>query len=168
MRLTGSVLSGLIRPVPSRLAQLLGLAALALPAIAGFGCKKFAASGPTDAGDYTVVHVRDGGDVRVHLGPGPIPAEFPPGLPLCPGAQFESISRTGKDVVLMLVTRDPPDAALAFYRRQPGYEVTFDSEIEGMRVLNVTHPGSGKKFQVLAEVEGRATRVSLVAPLTSP
>ena len=118
-----------------------------------------------DSAGYAVVRDKDGGETRVHLGAGPIPPEFPPTMALYPGAEFNSTARTAKSVVLSLSTKDSLEAVFAFYRKQPGYDEISDLEVDDMRVLHLKHRASGKDFQVVAKIDGRTTKVSLVAPL---
>ncbi len=153
----------LVQADSRRLARLVVLAFL--PAITGSGCKGLGGRASQDKAEgYEMVRLPDGGDTQVRLGPGSIPPEFPPGLALYPGAKFTSTGRVSKSVVIALDTADSADKVLAFYREQPGYSVTFESEVDGHRVLNMKHMPSAKELQVLAKPSGSQTQVSLVAP----
>jgi hypothetical protein len=141
------------------------LAIAVLLLLPGLGCKRTAPNG-VDAGasadPYTRVRSEDGSESRVRLGPGPIPPEFPPDVPLYPGAEFSSTVRTAKSVIVMLATSDPPDAVYAFYGKQPGYEQLSDLTVGDKRVLHLKQLASAKDFQVIVQAEGGRSRVSLV------
>lgn len=131
----------------------------------GVHCKRTHHGTDGESGEYAVVRTKDGGETRVRLGAAPIPPEFPPTMQIYPGAEFTSTARTKKSVVVALSTTDSLEAVFAFYRKQPGYDELSDVEVDGMRVLHLKNPASGKDFQVVVKVEGRTTKVSLVAPL---
>jgi len=136
--------------------------------VAAEGCSRSERSdghGAASGAPNSWVRADDGSEARVRLGPGPIPAEFPPNVPLYPGAQLTSTVRTAKDVVVLLSTRDPVGAVLEFYRKQPGYEEISDQTIGDQRVLHFKHAASTKDFQVVVKVGDGLTQVSLVAPV---
>lgn len=137
---------------------LLGVALIAT--VLGFGCKRIERGEDRDG--YSIVRNKDGGETRVRLGAGPVPPEFPPNMPLYPGAEFSSTARTAKNTVLLLSTHDSLDAVFAFYRKQPDYEEVSDVEVDGMRVLHLKHKASGKDVQVVVKIGGQSTEISLV------
>ena len=136
--------------------------------VGGLGCKRIDRDlqrSNGDSGTYSVVRTKDGSETRVRFGAGPIPPEFPPNMPLYPGAEFSSTARTAKSVILSLSTSDPLDAVFAFYRRQRSYEELSDVDVDNLRVLHLKHTASGKDIQVIVKVSGHRTEISLVAPL---
>lgn len=144
------------------------LALGALPLVGELGCTKMEEAvrrRGSDAGTYSVVTDEKGEETQIRMGPGPVPPEFPPGMPLYPGATFASTARTAQSVVVGLSTSAPPDSVYAFYAKQPGFEQVSDQKVNGVRVLRFKHTASGKDFQLIANVEGRTTNVALVAPL---
>ena len=152
----------------TRRSHLILLALGALPLVGGLGCKKMEDAlrrRGSDAGTYSIVTDEKGEETQIRMGPGPVPAEFPPEMPLYPGATFASTARTAKSVVVGLSTSAPPDSVYTFYGKQPGFEQVSDQKVNGVRVLRFKHTASGKDFQLIANVEGRTTNVALVAPL---
>jgi hypothetical protein len=114
---------------------------------------------------YSVVRAKDGHETQVRLGRGPMPAEFPPDVPLYPGAELTATVRTATSVVVTFSTSGAVDAMYAFYVKQPGYEQLSDVVVDGSRVLQVRQVASGKDFQVIVKLDGSRTETSLVAPL---
>ena len=141
------------------------LAIAVLLSVSELGCKRTDPTrhdGAASADPYTAVRSEDGSESRVRLGPGPIPPEFPPGVPLYPGAEFTSTVRTAKSVIVMLATSDPPEAVYSFYGKQPGYEPISDLTVGDKRVLHLKQLSTAKDFQVVVQTEGSRSRVSLV------
>ena len=108
---------------------------------------------------------RDGGDMHVHLGAGPIPPEFPPVTKLYPGSTMTATVRSSTDVVVSFTTPDSHDAVIAFYRTQEGYETVADVDVDGKHVLRQKHSASGKYVRVVVDLNAHPTEFSLLAPL---
>lgn len=167
-RTTRRASAAIVAGIHLRVGHWLVLALGVLTIVGGLGCTRSdrgVERGNNDGGTYSIVRTKNGGETRVRLGPGPIPPEFPPNMPLYPGAEFSSTARTAKSVILALSTTDALDAVFAFYRKQPGYEEISDADVDDMRVLHLKHAASGKDFQVIVKISGHRTEVSLVAPL---
>ena len=118
--------------------------------------------GGNSTSDWIIDH-DDGGTSRVHLGASEIPSEFPPDVTFFPGSKFEMTTRTSASVILSLTTPSPQDAVLAHFRTLAGYEVVYDAEDEGTRILHLRHAASGKELRVLVELSGRPTEYFLRA-----